>query len=188
MSKRDQILDAAIALFNSGGFHAVGVDAIVEAAGVAKMTLYNHFPSKDDLIVATLERRSDLFQRWLDSAVEPAGDDPRAKILAVFDAVRGWYRHREFNGCVFTRACGEFPDDHPAHQAGKRHAERLTGFFLPLCEGVGAEDPEALCNQLIVLFLGATAAASILCTCASAACAKSAAAALIDAETVHVDV
>lgn len=180
MTKRDHIIETAIRLFNAGGFHAVGVDAIVAEAGVAKMTLYKHFPSKDELIVAALDVRDERFRTWLTDAVQRASDEPRGRLLAVFDAVQSWYRHSEFNGCVFAKACGEFPEGHPAREAGARHLGVMRGTLRELASDAGAADPAQLADRLLLLFMGATAAAQMSCSCAPAGCARSIAELVVD--------
>ena len=86
MSKRDQLIDTAEELFYQHGFNATGIDKILAEAGVAKMTLYNHFKSKDALIEAALQRRDERFRDWLSAQVESKADTPRERLLGLFDA------------------------------------------------------------------------------------------------------
>jgi AcrR family transcriptional regulator len=112
---RERILEAAGRLFLRHGYRAVGVDTIVAEAGVAKMTLYAHFPSKDDLIVVYLERANEQFWAWLEGATAAAGD-PRARLVAMFNAVGRLADSPQCLGCTFQEAVGEFPDpEHPGH-------------------------------------------------------------------------
>lgn len=105
----DRLLDAALRLFYRDGYHAVGIDAILAEAQVAKMTLYNHFPSKTDLIVAVLERQGARLRQRRQEFIDAAGRDPRARFAAVFLYLEEWFRSPDFNGCAFIRAVGEFP-------------------------------------------------------------------------------
>ena len=87
LSRRDHLVETALGLFMRDGFHATGIDAILAEAGVAKMTLYNHFKSKDELILAALRLRDEQFLEWLVSAVEARADKPRGRLLALFGAL-----------------------------------------------------------------------------------------------------
>src|SRR6266540_7429799 len=90
---RDRILEAAYELFSRQGIRAVGIDAIIERSGVARMTLYRHFASKDDLVLAFLERREQRWtQDWLQAEVQRRSDDPAQRLLAVFDVFDEWFR------------------------------------------------------------------------------------------------
>lgn len=181
-AKRDHLVETALRLFYRDGFHATGIDTILREAGVAKMTLYNHFRSKDELILAALELRDERFRAWLDAAIAPYPDEPREQILAIFDAAETLFQQDDFNGCAFTRACGEFRDPECSiHQAGMRHVCMLTDFIEELATSAGAADPESLARQLALLFVGASAAAQVTCSCGPAHCGRCAAATLIDA-------
>ena len=87
VSRRDHLVDTALEMFCRDGFHATGIDKILAHAGVAKMTLYNHFRSKDELILAALRRRDEKFRNWFMRAVERLGKTPRNRLLAIFDAL-----------------------------------------------------------------------------------------------------
>ena len=124
---RERILDAASAAFYARGLGAVGVDAIVEDAGVAKATLYRHFRTKDDLVVAFLRRRDERWRAWLRDAVERlAGGRPAERPLCVFDALGEWFASEEFRGCAFINAATEIADPaHPARSAVEDHSSAL---------------------------------------------------------------
>src|SRR5207253_10168423 len=99
---RERILDAAYDLFSRRGIRAVGIDAIVEQSGVARMTLYRHFASKDALVLAFLERREQRWTKdWLQRAVEQRASDPRQRLLAIFDVFDDWFHQADFEGCAF---------------------------------------------------------------------------------------
>ena len=120
-SRRDHLVQTALRLFMSDGFHATGIDAILAEAGCAKMTLYNHFKSKNELIVAALERRDHAWREWFQEAVERRASSPRDRMLAIFVALEEWYR-QDFRGCAFINASAEYPRrNHPIHRAAARH-------------------------------------------------------------------
>src|SRR5436305_10657910 len=99
---RTRILDAAYDLFSRRGVRAVGIDAVIAASGVSRMTLYRHFRSKEELVIAYLERREQQWTRdWLQREVCRRTDDPRARLLAIFDVFDEWFRTPAFEGCAF---------------------------------------------------------------------------------------
>ena len=156
------ILEAAGRLFLRNGYRAVGVDTIVAEAGVAKMTLYAHFPSKDDLIVAYLERANEQFWAWLEVAVAGV-EDPGAKLVAMFDAVGRLADSQQCLGCTFQGAAGEFPDpEHPGHRVAAAHKQAVLDRLAGLAEAAaGLRDPAELAQQLLLLMDGAWVAARI---------------------------
>src|SRR5512134_211291 len=114
-SARERILDTASELFYRDGYHAVGIDTIVERSGVAKMTLYRHFPSKDDLIAAYLQRANAEFWDWLEGEIATP-EEPRAKLTAAFEATARLAASPHCLGCTFQAAASEFPElEHPGH-------------------------------------------------------------------------
>src|SRR4026209_2475406 len=99
---RERILATAYELFSRRGIRAVGIDEVIERAGVAKATLYRHFPSKDDLVLAFLERREQLWTReWVEVEARRRGSTPEAQLLAIFDAFDEWFHANDFEGCSF---------------------------------------------------------------------------------------
>lgn len=152
---RERILDTAGRLFYRDGFLAVGVDTIIAESGVAKMTLYRHFPSKDDLIAAYLERANAQFWTWLDEAAATVSG-PREKLIAMFDAVTKVATSPQCLGCSFQGAALEFPNrEHPAHQVALAHKEMVRKRVQALAEQAGLRDAAALANQLLLLMDGA---------------------------------
>ena len=153
---RERILAAARDLFYRHGIHAVGVDAIAEAAATNKMTLYRHFASKDLLIAECLRRVAAEFDAaWQENARAHAGE-PKAQLLA-------WLRHlAEFKlalaerGCAFLNAAAELPDkDHPARRVIEEHKGRHRERIIALCCEAGLSDPELLADELFLLCEGA---------------------------------
>jgi len=158
-SARECLLDTASELFYERGFQAVGVDEIVARSGVAKMTLYRHFPSKDDLIVAYLERSDAAFRAWFEGALASA-DGPRDKLLAVFAALGNLAQSAGCLGCTFQVSAAEFPDPaHPAHRIALRHKRSVRSRFTKLASDAGFGRPDVLADQLLLLMDGAWVAA-----------------------------
>jgi AcrR family transcriptional regulator len=178
-------------LFNEGGYHATGIDRILAEAGVAKMTLYNNFPSKDDLIIEALRRRGESFRGWLaDWVSKDSNASPRDRLLAVFDAVGAWHNGAPagpglpFKGCVFVRASGEYPsDDDAVHRAAGANKQAVIDLLQGLATDLGVPDPEGLAEQLGYLIEGATVAALTRGRTDAAGIAKRSARILIDAAT-----
>src|SRR5205814_7411890 len=124
---RERLVAAAVELFYRHGFGAVGIDRVIETAGVTKTTFYKHFESKDDLMVAAVQRRDQWESQAWDRAVRKlAGDDPAKQLLAMFDVMDLWFNDPDFRGCMFSNAAAEFPNPHdPVHQAAAVHQRRL---------------------------------------------------------------
>lgn len=178
-SRRDELVDTALRLFYEGGFNATGIDKILAEAGVAKMTLYKHFRSKDELIIAVLHRRDEQFRNWLMGEMEKASANPRERLLAMFDALEEWFQGRAFkgmafSGCAFINAASEFSDqNHPAHRAAAEHKLRIVEYLERLCTEAGARDPRALAQQLALLKEGAIVTAQVCGMPGSAGTARS---------------
>ena len=156
---RQRILETAQRLFYRDGFRAVGIDTIVAEAGVAKMSLYRHFPSKDDLIVAYLEESNRQYWEWLDGAAAHL-DDPEEKLTGMFEAIEKLATSPECLGCTFQGTAAEFPDrDHPGHQVALAHKRKVRDRFAQLAGEAVLRDPEELADQLLLLMDGAWVAA-----------------------------
>jgi AcrR family transcriptional regulator len=155
-AKREQLVDTAWRLFYRDGYRVVGIDTILAEAGVAKMTLYNHFPSKEDLIVAVLERRHDQFVDSMQQSIDAAGKSPHKRLMAVFQWLEDWFATAEFNGCAFIRAVAEFPraDERP-HQVAAAHKADIIERLATLCREAGLKDPANLGRLLALLIEGA---------------------------------
>lgn len=166
-SRRDDLIDTALRLFYTQGFHATGIDKVLAEAGVAKMTLYKHFKSKDELILAVLNRRDEQLRDWLMGEMEAASSDPRRRLLAMFDALEVWFRGRAFkglgfSGCAFINAASEFGDqDHPAHRISSEHKRRIVDYLTKVCADAGARNPSGLAEQLALLKEGAIVTAQV---------------------------
>ena len=161
-SARERILDAASAAFYARGIAAVDVDAIVEEAGVAKATLYRHFRTKDDLVVAFLRRRDERWRAWLRDAVDRLADGPADRPLRVFDALGEWFASAEFRGCAFINAAAEIADPaHPARGAVEDHSRALRAYLHDLLDQAGSPDPDGDAGALLLLVEGAIISAVI---------------------------
>jgi len=161
-SKRDHLVDTALDLFCRHGFHATGIDKILAASGVAKMTMYKHFKSKDELILATLHRRDEKFRNDLMRDVERRSKTPRDRLLAIFDVLGDWFSGRGFTGCTFINASAEYgAPENPIHAAAAEHKRLIFGYVLGLATDAGAKDPGALAQGLMLLGEGAIVMAHV---------------------------
>ena len=154
---RDRLVHTAYELFSREGFHGVGMDRILDAVGVSKQTFYNHFESKEDLMLAVLHHRSryeiDMFQQALR---QHGGLDPAARLYALWDVLDEWFNHDEFRGCIFLTAAIEFPPPtDPTHQAATAHSRGILNMLQDLATLAGAKDPQLLAENLMVLMDGA---------------------------------
>ncbi len=157
----ERLLEAASELFYREGIRAVGVDTVVERAGVAKMTLYNRFGGKDGLVTEYLRVRD---ERWRVSLVEITAryEDPEERLLAAFEAYGRWLVGDDFRGCAFINAVSELPDpNHPARAVVLDHKEGVRTHLRALAEEAGLEEPDLLAERLMLLLEGATAAATV---------------------------
>lgn len=178
---RERLVDSALALFQREGFHAAGVDRILAEAGVAKMTLYNHFRSKEELVLAALRRRQELFRAWFEGRVRAARGGARRRLLAVFDVADEWFRSPDFRGCLFINAAAEFGAEAPARRLAAESKAATQAFLRDLAAEAGAKDPDGLAAALNLLLQGAIVMAHAGGDRAAARNARRAARTLIDA-------
>jgi len=166
-SKRDQLLDTAIDLFYRDGIRATAVDAVVEAAGVARMTLYNHFGSKEELVVSALERRARRFRTWIADFMEQSARTPADRLLALFEALSQWFSGQGFDGqafrgCAFINAAVDYPDAGDApHRIAAEHKRALRDYLAGIAREAGAADPDGLAGDLLLLADGAIVTAHV---------------------------
>jgi AcrR family transcriptional regulator len=163
LTARDRIMKVAEDLFYREGVRAVGIDRIIEESGVAKMSLYRSFASKDELVATYLKERSERHWRWWDTVMALHPGQPEQQLHDLFEAVAERVNSPGFRGCAFANAATEFPEEGSraravalAHKAA-RHERIVT-----LCEGAGAENPSVLADQLSVLLEGTYAIAGCL--------------------------
>jgi AcrR family transcriptional regulator len=160
--RRDHLVGTALALFSKHGYHATGIDRILAESGVAKMTLYKHFRSKDDLILAALRRRDEEFRRWFQAEIENRATAPHERIMAVFDVLETWFKDPEFNGCCFIHAAGEYGGkDNPVHAAAAEHKARVQSYLRDLAQSAGVSAADDVAHQLMLLVNGAIVAAHV---------------------------
>jgi AcrR family transcriptional regulator len=159
---RERILDTAYDLFSRHGIRAVGVDRIVAESGVAKMSLYRHFHSKDALVLSFLQEREQRWTNaWLRAEVESRADAPAARMLAIFDVFGEWFAIDDFEGCTFINVLLEFDDrGSPVRQASVEHLRNIRSFLSQLASEAGATDPDALAHQWHILMKGSIVAAA----------------------------
>lgn len=174
-----RLLDAAERLFYGRGVQAVGIDAVVAEAGVATKTLYAHFGSKDGLVEAYLRRRDQRWLDWLRGAVVAAEPGP-ARVLAVFDALHGWFNDPGFNGCAFINVAGELATSPAARAIARSHKRALRALLGDVAAQAGVTEPGVLAERLMLLVEGAIVTAHIEGDADAALRARSAAAALLE--------
>ncbi len=154
--KRDQLVETALELFSQHGYHATGIDKILEAAGVAKMTMYKHFRSKEELILAALRLRDERWRNQFMRSVEQQAKDPRGRLMAIFDLLGQWFASADFCGCLFINASAEFGDlADPIHAASAEHKRLVMKYVRDLAEQAGAPEPGVLAEQITLLMEGA---------------------------------
>jgi AcrR family transcriptional regulator len=158
---RDRILDAAYDLFSRNGIQAVGIDAIISRSGVARQTLYRHFESKQDLVLAFLElREQEWTQRWLQGEVGQRADAPAARLLAIFDVFDEWFTRADFEGCSFINVMLEHADPHdPVHRASVSYLAGIRRFLEDLAREAGIPDAREFACQWHILMKGSIVAA-----------------------------
>ena len=180
---RERILDTAFGLFYARGVRAVGVDLIIAESGVAKATFYKHFPSKDDLVVAYLDKVDGVWSEQLRDAAEDAGSDPAAQLVGMFDALSNACRRDGYRGCAFLNAAAEFQPGTTVHDRTVAHKTAVLSWLRSLAERAGARDPAALARSLTLLLDGGLASGSLDADPEAPAVAKASARALVDAAT-----
>ncbi|MEJ0001390.1 MAG: helix-turn-helix domain-containing protein [Verrucomicrobiota bacterium] len=126
-------------LFRDRGFHATGIDAVLAESGVAKRTLYLHFRSKDELILAALAQRDLEWRDWFRKAIARRAETPEKRLLAIYDALEEWFLRPDFHGCMFINAAAEFPQlSSLIHRECSRHKELVREIVADLVEATGA--------------------------------------------------
>ena len=182
--KRDHLIAVAAEIFNRYGYHAAGVDQVIAEAGIAKTTLYRHFKSKDELIVAALTRIDEDFRDQLREAVDKAATAPADKLLATFDFLEKWFSSKSFYGCPFMGAASEHDErDHPVFQAAILHKRLSLAYLEELAYAANLDDPKEIAAEINLLHEGAASVAHVSGNPEAASMAKSIAAKLIEAAT-----
>ena len=161
VTARERILDAAYELFSHRGIRAVGVNEVIERAGVATATLYRHFPSKDRLVLAFLEMRE---ERWTHGLVEAEaqrrGSDPEERLLAIFDVFDEWFHRDDFEACSFINVLLEMGPQHPAGDASVEYLERIRSIVRGFADEAGLRDTESFARSWHILMKGSIVSAA----------------------------
>ncbi|MFI8848915.1 TetR/AcrR family transcriptional regulator [Streptomyces sp. 891-h] len=179
---RAAILQAATVLLYERGLDGVGVAELCARIGVSKETLYRHFGTKDGLVQAMLEARSERVTDWLAAAVAEAGDDPADQLPAVFDTLERWYSEPGFRGCAMVNAATQHHNE-TVRAITARHLNRYLDLLTDIAARAGAADPALLGRQLLMLIEGATVVAAHDRAAGTAAQAREAALALLATAT-----
>ncbi len=179
-SKRDLLIDCAYRLFASDGFHATGIDRIIDEAGVAKMTLYNNFGSKDQLIAQVLDHASQgllvTMRGWIADS-----NDPFEQIMLLFDGLGAMFQNPDQCGCLIQAAAAEYSDpDSPVVLAIHAHHARVRALLVELTAAAECRDADSLASQIALLLAGTQCAARVQRCSAPAEQGKRAAAVLLE--------
>ena len=179
--KRQELIETAIRLFAEFGFHNTGIDRIAREANVSKKTMYHHFRSKEELILAALRHHDGLFRNQFMKTVNAMTALPRDRLLAIFDVAETWFGGPGFHGCMFINAIGEYASrDAAIGEACRAFKEQMVTFVEELAVAAGARDPRDLAESLSLLLEGAIVTAQVAGRPQSASTAKNAARVLID--------
>jgi AcrR family transcriptional regulator len=178
---RDRILDTAFRLFYAHGLRAVGVDTIIAESGVAKATFYRHFPAKDDLILAYLDKVDRVWTAQLQDAANAAGPDPGDQLVGLFDALTTACRRPGYRGCAFINAAAETPPGSPVHDRTVAHKQAVLAWIRDLAQRAGALDPDHLARALTLLLDGGLASGALDADPSSPRAARATAAVLVRA-------
>ena len=181
LSARDRILETAFRLFYANGIRGVGVNKIIAESDVAKDTLYKHFKSKDELVLAYLDRADVAWLGALRTAAQAAGPRPRDQLVGMFDALDSACRRDGYHGCAFINTAAEVPPGSPVHARTVAHKQAVRDWVHQLSAQAGAGDPDALSGGLTLILDGALAAGVLDADPTVPAAAARAAAALVDA-------
>ena len=179
-TKRDEIVQKALEVFYRNGFHATGMDTIVAEIGISKTSIYKHFRTKEDLILAVLRLRDEHFRNWLYRRMAELADTPYRQLLTMFDALEEWFDEPGYRGCMFIKASSEYQDsDHPIHEQSADHKRMLERHIVSLAEQAGFQEAGTVARQLLLLKEGAIVTAHLGHTKSPAQDAKAAAAEIL---------
>ena len=154
---RQRILDNAYDLFSRRGIRAVGIEEVISRSAVAKATLYRHFPSKDDLVLAFLEQREQIWTRQIvEAGATERGATAEERLLAIFDVFHDWFQREDYEGCSFVKVLLETADrDSPVGAASVHYLENIRAIVRELAEEAELRDPEAFALSFHILMKGA---------------------------------
>ena len=161
VSARGRILETAYKLFAVRGIRDVGVDEVIERAGVAKATLYRHFPSKDDLALAFLAMREERWTMgWVEAEARKRGDTAEEQLLAIFDVFDGWFRSKDFEACSFINVMLEMGSRHRLGVACVQYLENIRGVVRKLADEAGLRDTDEFARSWHILMKGSIVSAT----------------------------
>ncbi len=184
--KREHLISIAAELFNRLGYRAAGVDHVIAEAGIAKTTLYRHFKSKEDLIVAVLKRIDEQYREDMRESVDSLAKKPKQKLLVTFDYLESWFKDKSFYGCPFMSAASEYSERHSSvFQESVLHKRLVVVYFEELARAAELNDARRVAEEINLLHEGATAVAHITGDPNAARKAKDAAAKLIENASVR---
>lgn len=160
-SARQRILDSAYDLFATRGIRDVGVDEVIERAGVAKATLYRYFRSKDELALAFLDVREQRWTHgWVEHEARRRGGTPEEQLVAIFDAFDEWFQRDDFEACSFINVLLELGPAHPVSAASRQHLANIRDVVRSLAEEAGLREPERFAHSWHILMKGSIVARS----------------------------
>jgi len=152
----------ALPIFFRYGFHATGMDFLAAETGISKTSMYKHFRTKEDLILAVLRLRDENFRNWLIRRMEELGHTPADQLIAMFDALGEWFAEPGYRSCMFIKASAEYQDpSDPIHAQAAEHERLLFNHIRDLAERAGATDAGLLARQLMLLKEGAIVTAHL---------------------------
>jgi AcrR family transcriptional regulator len=158
---RERILDSAYELFSRRGIRAVGVDEVIRRAGVAKATLYRHFRSKDDLVLAFLDLREQRWTRgYVEAEAERRGATAEERLFALFDVFDEWFQRDDFEACTFVNVLFEMGSEHAVGGASISHLEQIRELVKRFADEAGLRDTDAFAWSWHILMKGAIVAAA----------------------------
>jgi AcrR family transcriptional regulator len=159
---RQRIVQSAYELFARRGIRGVGIDEVIERAAVAKATLYRHFASKEELALAFLERREELWTHgFVEAGARSRGATPEEQLLAIFDVFDGWFREEDFEACSFINVLLELNDrEHPLGRASADHLANIRAILRGLAEQAGLRDPDGFARKWHILMKGSIVSAA----------------------------
>ncbi|MET9294824.1 helix-turn-helix domain-containing protein [Streptomyces sp. NPDC003077] len=154
-------METAYALFSRRGIRAVGIDEVIARSGVAKATLYRNFPSKQDLVLAFLERREERWTRgFVEAGARRRGTSGEERLLAIFDVFDEWFHSEDFDACAFINVLLEMGWEHPLGQASITHLENIRSLVRALAEEAGLRDTENFARSWHILMKGSIVSAA----------------------------
>lgn len=158
---RERILATAYGLFMQRGIRDVGVNELIREAGIAKATFYYHFPSKDDLVLAFLERREEVFTLgYIVAESTRLGRTPEQRLLAIFDVLDEWFQRPDYESCSYIRILFELGHGHPLGRAGAEYLAKIRMGIQELAAEAGLRDPEEFAHSFVLLMKGSIVAAA----------------------------